>query len=39
VEDEQQLLKFMNGDPAAKINRYEYYAMNAVVPTEGSIYK
>jgi uncharacterized protein len=33
VDNEAQLLEFMNNDPAASINKYEYYPMRAVVPT------
>lgn len=31
VENEEQLSDLMANDPAAKINRYEHYAMGAVV--------
>lgn len=34
VDDETQLKDFMDNDPAAKINRYEYYPMQAVVPAD-----
>ncbi|MFV0377999.1 MAG: YciI family protein [Mangrovibacterium sp.] len=33
VEDEREVETFISNDPAGKINRYEYFAMNAVVPT------
>lgn len=32
VDDEQEVKDFIAGDPAAKINSYEYYPMLAVVP-------
>ncbi|MCB9309442.1 MAG: hypothetical protein H6567_05210 [Lewinellaceae bacterium] len=32
VENEKELLDFIENDPASKINRYEYYPMRAVVP-------
>ncbi len=32
VDDESQLLSLMQHDPAAKINKYEYYPMRAVMP-------
>ena len=31
VEDEQEVREFISNDPAATINRYEYFPMNAVV--------
>ena len=31
VEDEQEVREFISNDPAATINRYEYFLMNAVV--------
>ena len=30
VENEQQLISLIDKDPAAKINKYEYYPMRAV---------
>jgi uncharacterized protein YciI len=32
VDDEQEVKEFIAGDPAYKINSYEYYPMLAVVP-------
>jgi uncharacterized protein len=32
VADEQEVIDFIAGDPANKINSYEYYSMLAVVP-------
>jgi uncharacterized protein len=32
VDDEQEVIDFIAGDPANKINSYEYYSMLAVVP-------
>ena len=32
VDDEQQVNAFIEGDPASKINSYEYHPMLAVVP-------
>jgi len=32
VDNEQEIKEFIANDPAAKINRYEYYPMRAVVP-------
>jgi len=32
VEDEQEVKDFIAGDPANKINSYEYYLMLAVIP-------
>lgn len=32
VDDEQEVKNFIAGDPAARINRYEYFPMRAVVP-------
>lgn len=32
VDDEQEVKDFIAGDPAGKINSYEYYPMLAVVP-------
>ena len=34
VEDEQEVKEFISNDPAATINRYEYFPMNAVVPAK-----
>jgi uncharacterized protein YciI len=34
VQDEQEVKDFTANDPAAKINRYEYFPMKAVVPTK-----
>ena len=34
VDDEQEVKEFIANDPAAKINRYEYFPMKAVVPTK-----
>ena len=31
VEEEQEVREFISNDPAATINRYEYFPMNAVV--------
>ena len=32
VEEEQEVKDLIAGDPAASINRYEYFPMKAVVP-------
>jgi uncharacterized protein len=32
VDSEDEVKEFIAGDPAAKINRYEYFPMKAVVP-------
>lgn len=32
VESEEELKRFIENDPAGKINRYEYHPMRAVVP-------
>jgi uncharacterized protein YciI len=32
VEDEEDVKQIIANDPAAKINKYEYYPMQAVVP-------
>jgi uncharacterized protein YciI len=32
VDNEEELKTFITNDPAAKINKYEYYPMRAVVP-------
>jgi uncharacterized protein len=32
VEDEEELKKIIDADPAGKINRYEFFPMRAVVP-------
>lgn len=32
VDEEQEVKDFIAGDPAARINSYEYYSMLAVVP-------
>lgn len=34
VENEKEIEEFIANDPAAKINRYEYFPMNAVVPAK-----
>jgi uncharacterized protein YciI len=34
VDDEKEVQEFISNDPAAKINRYEYFPMNAVVPAK-----
>ena len=34
VHDEQEVKDFIAGDPANKINSYEYYPMLAVVPEQ-----
>jgi uncharacterized protein len=31
AENEEEVQHFIAGDPAGKINRYEYYPMNAIV--------
>ena len=33
VDNEQEVKDFISNDPAAKINRYEYFPMKAVVPS------
>ena len=35
VDSEQEVLKLIANDPAGKINKYEYFPMNAVVPDVG----
>jgi uncharacterized protein YciI len=32
VDNEQEVKDFISNDPAAKINRYEYFPMKAIVP-------
>lgn len=32
VDNEQEVKDFISNDPAAQINRYEYFPMRAVVP-------
>ncbi|KMQ62380.1 hypothetical protein ACM40_08775 [Chryseobacterium sp. BLS98] len=32
VENEEELKDFITNDPAGKINTYEYFPMNAIVP-------
>ena len=34
VENEQEVKEFISNDPAATINRYEYFPMQAVVPAK-----
>ena len=34
AENEEQLKRFLNNDPAATINQYEYYPMRAVIPNK-----
>lgn len=34
VDDEQEVKDFIAHDPAATINRYEYFSMRAVVPAK-----
>lgn len=34
VDSEQEVKDFIANDPAAKINRYEYFPMRAVVPAK-----
>lgn len=34
VDNEQEVKDFIANDPAAKINRYEYFPMKAVVPAK-----
>lgn len=34
VEDEDQLKGLIQGDPAATINRYEYWPMRAITPVK-----
>ena len=34
VQDEQEVKDLIANDPAAKINRYEYFPMKAIVPTK-----
>jgi uncharacterized protein len=36
VDSEQEVKDFIAGDPAARINKYEYYPMKAVVPTNSN---
>jgi hypothetical protein len=33
ARDEMEVEDFIEGDPASKINKYEWYPMRAVVPT------
>lgn len=33
VDDEKQVNEFIEKDPAAKINTYEFYPMKAITPT------
>ena len=32
AESEQEVIAFIENDPAGKINKYEYFSMNAIVP-------
>jgi uncharacterized protein len=34
VDDEQEVKDLIANDPAAKINRYEYFPMKAIVPAK-----
>lgn len=34
VDDEQEVKEFIANDPAAQINRYEYFPMKAMVPAK-----
>ena len=34
VNDVQEVEEFISNDPAGKINKYEYFAMKAVVPSK-----
>jgi uncharacterized protein YciI len=34
VDSEQEVKDFIANDPAAKINKYEYFPMKAIVPTK-----
>jgi uncharacterized protein len=34
VEDEQEVKDLIAGDPAGKINKYEYFPMDAMVPAK-----
>lgn len=34
VDDEQEVAELIANDPAAKINRYEYFPMRAIVPSK-----
>jgi uncharacterized protein len=34
VDNEEEVKEFIANDPAAKINRYEYFPMIAIVPTK-----
>jgi uncharacterized protein YciI len=34
ADTEEELINFMNADPAATINRYEHYPMRAVEPAK-----
>jgi len=34
VDNEQEVKDFIANDPAAKINRYEYFPMRAIVPAK-----
>lgn len=33
VENEQEVKEFISNDPASGINKYEYFPMNAIVPS------
>lgn len=33
ADTEEELISFLNGDPAATINHYEHYPMRAVTPS------
>ena len=35
VDSEQEVLQLIANDPAGKINKYEYFPMNAIVPGIG----
>ncbi len=34
VDDKEQVIAITNNDPAAAINRYEFYPMRAIVPAK-----
>lgn len=34
VDSEQEVIEFIENDPAGKINKYEYFPMRAIVPSK-----
>ena len=37
ADDEQEVIEFIENDPAGRINKYEYFSMEAIVPDSQTV--